>query len=201
MFGLCSFSQEFEVTDTQIDTGKTSMQGTYKTIKPELVLKAEGTPQELYNKTLNWIEETYKNPEIVTKAKIEGKYIRLRGVISNLLVLYAPLGGTEYFDVRYTIEIKFKENRFKYEVIQYERYWPSNQYSVGGYMDASFVFKVAAAKGKPNRKTGARAFGKFDKSTGDNYRSVKSYFEKLGRDIQEYILKSDEAFDDSDDDW
>ena len=44
-------------------------------------------------------------------------------------------------------------------------------------------------------------FGKFDRDAGANYRKVKSYFENLGLSIQEYMLKNDGAYDDSDDDW
>ena len=69
MFGLCSFSQEFEVRDIQVDSGPTSLQGTFKIIEPVLVLEAEGTPQELYTKTLNWVNETYKNPDEVSGEK------------------------------------------------------------------------------------------------------------------------------------
>ncbi len=199
MFGLCSFSQEFEVRDIQVDSGPTSLQGTFKIIEPVLVLEAEGTPQELYTKTLNWVNETYKNPDEVIKAKIEGEYIRLEGFTSNLIQLTGLT--TDFYDVRYSLEVRFRENRFRYKVTKMESYMPSSDVAVGGWFTESFTFRVAKAKGKPNRKTGVRPFGKFDRDAGANYRKVKSYFENLGLSIQEYMLKNDGAYDDSDDDW
>lgn len=200
LFGLSSFSQEFEVRDMQVDSGPTSLQGTFKIIKPVLVLEAKGTPQELYNKTLNWVNETYKNPDEVIKAKIEGEYIRLNGFASNLIQLTGI--GTDYYDVKYTLEIRFRENRFRYKVIEMESYFPPTKGSVvGGWFAESFTFRVAKAKGKPNRKTGVRPFGKFDKDVGANYRSIKAYFENLGVSIQKYILENDGSYEDSDDDW
>ena len=199
LFGLSSFSQEFEVRDMQVDSGPTSLQGTFKIIKPVLVLEAKGTPQDLYTKTLNWVNETYKNPDEVIKAKIEGEYIRLNGYVSNLIQLSALT--TDFYDVRYSLEIRFRENRFRYKVTKMESYMPRSEVAVGGWFTESFSFRVAKAKGKPNRKTGVRSFGKFDKDAGANYRKVKAYFENLGVSIQEYILKNDGAYDDSDDDW
>ena len=38
------------------------------------------TQQELYKKTLDWIQVTYKNPKEVLLAQIENDYIRFEGI-------------------------------------------------------------------------------------------------------------------------
>ena len=195
-----SYAQKFEINDVQVDSGANSVQGTFKIIKPVLIFDVKGTPTELYTKTLNWVEETYTNPDKVLKGKVEGKYIRLNGFVSSLLKLTA-LGSATYYDVRYTVEIKFKEDKIKYEITNYEQYFKPSKVSSGGWYDASFVFKIAKRKGKPNKKTGVREPGKFIKDEGTNFRSVRSHFESLGVSLNEYLVNYDSATSDDDDDW
>jgi len=40
------------------------------------------------------------------------------GFVSSLLKLTA-IGSATYYDVRYTVEIKFKEDKIKYEITNY----------------------------------------------------------------------------------
>ena len=194
-----SYAQKFEITDAQVDEGANALQGTFKTIEPVLIFDIKGTPTELYTKALNWVEETYKNPDEVLKGKVEGKYIRLNGSVSSLLKK-SVIGTTFYYDVRYSVEIKFKEDKIKYEITNYDSYTPPSQYVSGGWYNESFTFKVAKKKGKPNRKTGVREAGKFIKDNGENFRSVRSHFESLGVSLNEYVTNFDASTTD-DDDW
>ena len=200
LVSLGAYAQQFEITDAQVDEGANALQGTFKTIEPVLIFDIKGTPTELYTKALNWVEETYKNPDEVLKGKVEGKYIRLNGSVSNLLKK-SVIGTTFYYDVRYSVEIKFREGKIKYEITKYESYTPPSQYVTGGWYEESFFFKIAKKKSKPNRKTGVRAPGKFIKDGGENFRAVRSHFESLGLGLKEYVDNFDASATDDDDDW
>jgi hypothetical protein len=70
---------------------------------------------EQYSKTLNWISETYKNPKEVIKAEILNEKIRITGAKTNMS---SYVGHPT--DLRYSIEIAFKDGKYKFEVISAE---------------------------------------------------------------------------------
>jgi len=185
-------AQEFEVRKLIIEEGSNASKGTFEYMKPMMVLEVEGTPTELYNKAINWVNETYKNPEEVIKGKVEGDYLRLDGFKSNL-TQQSALGMTYYYDVRYTVKLNFKDGRFKYEITNMEWYQPSSQYSAGGW------FKLLINK-EVGYKTANRK-GKAKKSDVANFNAIKSYFENLGLGIKDYMQKNDTSKTKSNDDW
>lgn len=86
-------------------------------INPEgyssIVVSVEGkSASELYNEAINWVQTTYKNPENVLKAKIENESIRVNGFSSNAW-FYKNMGMKMYYDMNYTIEVSFKDGRYK----------------------------------------------------------------------------------------
>lgn len=87
------------------------------------------TATELYKKTLDWVAVTYKNPKEVIKAQIENDYIRIEGAKSNMLCIKS-LGMLNCNDVRYQIEISFKDGKYKFDIIKLEQYIPASQYTV-----------------------------------------------------------------------
>ena len=76
-----------------------------------IVIDEKGTPQENYNKVINYINKTYNTPSEVIKSQIEGKYIRIEGV-SNMF----KGAGTAY----HTIEFKFKQDRIQVKLVNLE---------------------------------------------------------------------------------
>lgn len=95
-----------------------------------VVIPIEGkTAQELYKKTLDWVSLTYKNPKEVIKAQIENDYIRIEGAKSSMLCVKS-LGLLTCNDVRYQIEISFKEGKYKFDLTKLEQYVPASQYVV-----------------------------------------------------------------------
>ena len=185
-------AQEFETRTLVVDEGTNAQKGTLQYLKPMLVLEAEGTSSELYQKAINWVNETYKNPEEVIKGKVEGDYLRLEGFTSNLLQANI-IGTIYYYDVRYTIQLNFKDGRFKYEITKIEQYFPSTTYTESRWislMNGKEVgFKTANRKGKP-KKSGVA-----------NFNGLKSYFENLGISIRDYMQNNNSSATSSDDDW
>ena len=73
------------------------------------------TKSELYNKTLEWISTTYKNPDKVIKSKIENEYIRIEGSSSEIACM--NIMGKRCDMATYLIEISFKDGKYKFDVI------------------------------------------------------------------------------------
>jgi hypothetical protein len=127
-FSNISFSQEQETEFKFTKDGFTDF----------LVNKVDSTTQSvLYKKTLDWISTTYKNPKEVLKAQIENDYIRIEGAQNSLLCQQILL-STICDDAKYQIEISFKDNRYKFDVISISGYQSPSQYSSGGWYDVKF---------------------------------------------------------------
>jgi hypothetical protein len=71
------------------------------------------TAKELYTKTLNWINETYKNPENVIKAKIENEMIRIEGFNYKVFTRTFPSGTIAEYDALYTMEMQFQDGKYR----------------------------------------------------------------------------------------
>jgi hypothetical protein len=112
-----------------------------------VITAVEGkTAQELFKKALDWVSVTYKNPKEVIKAQIENDYIRIEGAKSNMLCMKS-LGMLTCADVRYQIEISFKEGKYKFDVTKLEQYTPPSQYVINsgwsevGLTNTSYCYK------------------------------------------------------------
>lgn len=71
---------------------------------------------DLYKKALNWVQETYKNPEKVLKAKIENEKLIIDGFAENAW-WYKYLGMKNNYNMEYSVEISFKDGKYKFEYI------------------------------------------------------------------------------------
>jgi len=81
-------------------------------VKPIVVEVQDKTAEELYNKALNWVQETYKNPDAVLKTKLINEKIRINGFMDNAWT-YNGLS----FDMSYNVEVSFKDGRYRLEFI------------------------------------------------------------------------------------
>ena len=72
---------------------------------------------ELFKKSINWIKETYKNPDKVIKTTIDNEKVRFEGFKSNDICIN---NGMICYDVLYTIEVAFKDNKYKFTPISLE---------------------------------------------------------------------------------
>jgi len=88
--------------------------------------------EELYRLTMNWIKETYKMPDKVIQTSIEGEMIRIEGIDKSALTVQSSLVTIRY-DLKYTIEFRFKDGRIKIDPLTLYYYMIPNQYEVGGW--------------------------------------------------------------------
>lgn len=82
-----------------------------------IVVNVEGkTASEIYTKAKEWIQTYYKNPSEVLKADISNDMIRIEGYAVNGFQTKS-LGMINNFDYSYTIEIQFKDGKYRYNYI------------------------------------------------------------------------------------
>lgn len=176
---VLGFAQvSLEVTYKQVTEGSNFYQGKFATVYPSVVIEKDGTAAELYSSTMNWINETYKSPEDVIKGNIENKYIKINGFSSSLFSA-SGLGTKFYYDARYTIEFRFKDNKFKVDIINLEKYIPPSQYTEGGWFSTLPIsFRVEKRKGKA------------DKDGVANLEAVTLHFNNLLSSLKDYSISS-----------
>ncbi|WP_291122588.1 DUF4468 domain-containing protein, partial [Flavobacterium sp. UBA6046] len=85
-------------------------------VEPIIVNTDSLKATDLYEKALNWVQETYKNPEKVLKAKIENEKIRIDAFAENAW-WYKSLGMKQNYNMAYSVEISFKDGKYKFEYI------------------------------------------------------------------------------------
>lgn len=128
-----------------------------------IVTKVEGkSTKEIYTKTINWINETYKNPDIVIKMKIENEKVRINGIASDLLFVRKMS-----FNLDYVIEISVKDNKYKFELISLTATEQQTDYK-----------KIL------NFKTDSKLIKNF----GDSPNKIENYFNGLNENLKNYIL-------------
>ena len=177
-------------TETYVDDSKNKrISGTYEGIVGYVVLEADGTAKELYDKTISWINESYNSPEDVIKGQIDGEYIRFTGA-TGPLKFYKALGMMLGFtDSRYVIETRFKDGRVRFEPVKLEVYQQPNPaaYIKGGWIDAAFSGRIKDIKGKDD-EAGIKTFN-----------SISNYFNNLANFYQGYLVDGNSKS--SNDDW
>jgi len=140
LLGLTSYSQfTFENTfkDEKSRTW-TTIGGTYA------VLEIEGTTEELYQLVVNWVNETYNDPEEVIISQTDSKFLKIQGSKENLF--HSAMAS---WDAKYRLSFKFKENKVKMEINDLEYYIAPSKYSIiSGWQSKN---KIATLKknGKP----------------------------------------------------
>ena len=77
-----------------------------------IVIDEKGTPQENYNKVINYINKTYNTPSEVIKSEISGEYIRIEGISDLFKNNGIPIS------TRHSLEFKFKQDKIKLTVLK-----------------------------------------------------------------------------------
>ncbi|VDH16150.1 Uncharacterised protein [Algoriella xinjiangensis] len=113
---------------------------------------------DVYRNALGWVKETYKNPDIVIKSTIENNKIRFEGVTSNAYCIKV-FGMDSCEDVKYLIDLEFKDGKYRIEPIKFEYYVKPNQYlpsNLSGFRN----FNLSNGEDHYNRKKELRSNSK-----------------------------------------
>lgn len=103
-----------------IGFSQTSIKYDYNHILPSYVVnEVDGmSANDMYQKSINWIKEMFKNPDKVIKAQIEGEMVRFNGTCVDC-ILVQVMGSKSYFTASYTVSLYFKDGRYKFEIKDY----------------------------------------------------------------------------------
>jgi len=135
---------------------------------------------EVYNKTINWIKENYKNPDVVIKTSIDGDKVRIEGFKENLICIRA-LGIPTCYGGTYTITISSKDGKYKFDPSSIKYRLPPSEYNSGSVQDV--YLSDGSAYYKKN--------GKIRSSWKTIPVSVAGLFNDLNLSLKNYILKID----------
>ncbi len=95
-----------------------------------IVIEVEGKSiSELYAKAFEWLNLTYKNPESVIKGKVENDFVRFSGFKQTYASTDIGMGMTQYYDLKYTMRIDFKEGKYRFSLESYGIVYPPTQYT------------------------------------------------------------------------
>ena len=74
-----------------------------------------------YNRTIEWVNETYKNPDNVITGKVEGKSVTVKGYSSDAWN-YKNLSLTYYFSMDYNIYITIQDSLIQFNIVEGNHY-------------------------------------------------------------------------------
>lgn len=144
---LLSFGQKIVVTPN-------GLRDSLNSDKTFVVIDAEGkTSKQLYDNSIKYVNKNYNNPGHVIKSKIEGEYLRFITHVDNFLIINNS-GAKISINVDYTIELNFKDNKVKFEIIEISMY--GSGYKVlftGGVFDGYPIYNKKLDLKRPETKT------------------------------------------------
>ena len=84
--------------------------------KQYVVIEIDGlSAKQLYDNSIKYINEKYKNPEEVLKGKTDGEYLKFDTYDPNFII-YNNSSYKVPIKANYTTELRFKEGRVRYEI-------------------------------------------------------------------------------------
>jgi len=136
-------------------------------VEPIVVEIDSMSASEIYEKAQNWVKETYKNPDKVLKANIANEKIRIDGFANNAW-WYKSLGIMQTMNMEYTVEISFKEGKYRFEYIV-------GQFYVNGGQKALYNYSTFYKKSGEIRKTYKDAVPSLELTMNDLSKSFYNY--------------------------
>lgn len=133
------------------------------------------TQQELYQKTLQWIEVTFKSPKEVLKAQIENEFIRLEG--TSMTAVCTNIYGEKNHETKFSIEISFKDGRYKFDLTELKFYIPPFSTIPGSWQEVNLNSPAEYYNSKGNPKPGYKCLPA----------SVSTFFNNLNKSLAEFI--------------
>lgn len=87
--------------------------------KSYIVLNVDGkSAKELFDRALQYVNETYKNPDEVIKAQRDGEYLKFSTYVSP----FVPVKNLISIEtnVMYSTELKFKDGKVRLEIVSFD---------------------------------------------------------------------------------
>ena len=158
LIGFSGFAQETKFTFTK--EGFTDY----------VVTTCEGkTQQEIYKKTLDWINTIYNTPKEVIKGQIENEYIRIEGAEKSL--------GANFQPAKYMIEISFKEGKYIFDVLSISQFIPGYQYIPSTWREFGINNTSSYYKKSGEIKSGYKYYSI----------AIPNFFNNLNKNLSDFI--------------
>lgn len=125
------------------------------------------TASKTYQKALNWVQETYKNPDEVLKANITNEKIRFNGYATSAWYTKS-LGITQSFNMEYSVEVSFKDGKYRFEYI-------IGQFWVNGGGKAFYTYTTFYKKDGTIRKAYEPSVPALEQTMNDLHQSFYNY--------------------------
>jgi Domain of unknown function (DUF4468) with TBP-like fold len=146
------------------------------------------TKDEMYKRTLDWINNNSKKPKDVIVSQADGERIVFEGTKSCYFV--TNYGGVKRCtDGKYQFEISFKDGKYKLDVLNFSNFVSSTQYSAAGWR------KIPLTKAEDLFD----ANGKLKLFSVDNYKAIVDLCNSINRDI--FLALSSSAIPVNKDNW
>ena len=153
-----------------------------------VVTKVDGKSQsDLYKKAIEWISVTYNDPSQVLKAKIENDYIRIEGSNNDMICL-KMLGSKTCNSAKYQIEISFKDNKYKFDVIEVKQYASPSQYSAGGWYEVGLPTSKTLESNPNAINTYFNDEGEAKKMFRFYIENIPTEFNRLNQSLKDFLL-------------
>ena len=109
-----AFGQKYVVTPN-------GLRNADDTEKNYLVIEAKNmTGQQLYTNAVKFLHTKFKKPEEdAVQGNIEGEYLKF-DIYENDFIYTKTLGSKVPFNARYRIELRFKDNKARFEIVNLE---------------------------------------------------------------------------------
>jgi hypothetical protein len=148
-------------------------------VEPIIVETPDFTANQLYEKSLDWVKETYENPDKVLKAQIKDEKIRL-SAFAKYAWWYKTMGIKTNYNMDYSVEISFKDGKYRFEYFV-------GQFYTQDYTKVLFSYSSFFKKNGDVRNAYEEAVP-----------SIELTMNKLAQNFHSYVTGLTEE---SDDDW
>lgn len=136
------------------------------------------TKSEIYQKVINWIKTTYKNPESVIVSEIKDEYVKINGATSGLTT-WRIMGLPYNTENKYSVEISVKDGKYKFNVIEVQYYSEPTKYSSGGWENYQITEDINNNLYKKS--------GEVKGSHKIADKAIPEYFNQLNKSLLDYI--------------
>jgi hypothetical protein len=185
---LISFSGYAQEKRIQVTSKNPTFPPQYVVVEKDSMSVEDG-----YQRAMEWIKVTYKDPSKVILSEIENKYIRIGGFTSGLYIA-DRMGLIAPYNVNYTIEFNFREGKVKFEVTGATFDIPASTYN--GIYSSAKTYDLMFNHPDLFKKNGKPKY-EYKKAT-----KVTNYFNDLVSNFSEYVMNPvSNSSSTSDDDW
>ena len=174
---------KYELSEELVKSGVQYLDGYLSKSNQYVVFSSSGKAEENYNKLIDFINKSFKNPSEVIVATSENNYVKINGFETDLLRKWKA-GVTFDFDVRYTMTFSVKDDRIKAEINSMEWFNPTS--SGGNWISMTDGIVMHKKDGKPRKSM-----------VGISDVKLENYFNSMIERIKEHQIDNN----DTNDDW